>query len=175
MAIYNCDTGNFDAHDQTADWRNQAHSDSNWYHQVQTQVRQLALPQPADSSAGSRSQEVTIATIGAAQQLAEDDKWVSLMIDPCAATHACVVCVRHKSKTAQAKQEDALRTSKNTGAQSQQNNLRTTEEQPSDSNMVQGTCLRTSVRQWMFQTERRQAEQSAKEKQQACVAQLDFS
>ena len=32
--------------------------------------------------------------------------------------------------------------------QSQQNNLRTTEEQPSDSRMVQRTRLRTSIKQW---------------------------
>ena len=37
--------------DQTDDWHSQAHYDSNWRHQDQTQMQQLALPQPADSSA----------------------------------------------------------------------------------------------------------------------------
>ena len=29
VTIYNCDTGNFDTNDQTDDWYNQAHHDSN--------------------------------------------------------------------------------------------------------------------------------------------------
>ena len=32
VAIYNCDTGNFDTNDQTDDWHSQAHYDNNWYH-----------------------------------------------------------------------------------------------------------------------------------------------
>ena len=40
VAIYNCDTGNFDINDQTDDWYSQAHYDSNWYHQDQTQMQQ---------------------------------------------------------------------------------------------------------------------------------------
>ena len=90
-AIYNCDAGNPSTNDQTDDWYRQAHYDSNWYHQDQTQLQQLALPQPADSSAVPISglQEVTIAMIGAAQQLTEDNKWVSLMIDSGAATPVC--------------------------------------------------------------------------------------
>ena len=51
VAIYNCDTGNFDVNDQTDDWYSQAHYDSDWYHEDQTQMQHLALPQPADSSA----------------------------------------------------------------------------------------------------------------------------
>ena len=39
-AIHNCDTGNFDTNDQTEDWYSQAHYDSNWYHQDQTQMHQ---------------------------------------------------------------------------------------------------------------------------------------
>ena len=54
-------------------------------------MHQLALPQPADSSAVPISglQEVTLATISAAQQFTEDNKWVSLMIDSGAATPVC--------------------------------------------------------------------------------------
>ena len=94
VAIYNCDTGTFDANDQTDDWYNQAHYDNNWYHQDQTQVHQLGLPQPpqiADPSAVPISglHEVTIAMIGTAQQPTEDNKWVSLMIDSGATTHVC--------------------------------------------------------------------------------------
>ena len=56
-----------------------------------TQMQQLALPQPADSSAVpiSESQEVTSAMIGTAQQFTEDNQWVSLMIDSGAATPVC--------------------------------------------------------------------------------------
>ena len=94
VAIYNCDTGNFDTNDQTDDWYSQSHHDNNWYHQDQTHMQQLALPQPpqmADPLAVPISglQEVTIAMIGAAQQHSEDNKWVSLMIDSGAATHVC--------------------------------------------------------------------------------------
>ena len=91
VAIYNCDTGNFDTNGQTDDWDSQAHYGSNWYHEDQTQMQQLALPQPADSSAVPISgfQEVTTAMIGAAQQFTEDNKWVSLMIDSSAATPVC--------------------------------------------------------------------------------------
>ena len=91
VAIYNCDTGNFDTNDQTNDWYSQAHYGSNWYHQDQTQMQQLALPPPADSSAVPNTglQKVTIAMIGAAQQFTEDNKWVSLMIDSGAATPVC--------------------------------------------------------------------------------------
>ena len=76
--------------DQTDDWHSQAHYGSNWYHQDQTKMQQLALPQP-DSSAVPISglQEVAIAMIGAAQQFAEDNKWVSLVIDSGAATPVC--------------------------------------------------------------------------------------
>ena len=54
-------------------------------------MQQLALPQPADSSAVpiSGAQEVTIAMIGAAQQFTEHSKWDSLMIDSGAATPVC--------------------------------------------------------------------------------------
>ena len=72
VAIYNCDTGTFDTNDQTDDWYNQAHCDNNWYHQDQSQMHQLALPQPpqvADPSAVPISgvHEVTIAMIGTTQ------------------------------------------------------------------------------------------------------------
>ena len=85
VAIYNCDTGNFDTNDQTDDWYSQSHYDNNWYHQDQTHMQKLALPQPpqmADPLAVPISglQEVTIAMIGTAQQLSEDNKWVSDMI-----------------------------------------------------------------------------------------------
>ena len=94
VAIYNCDTGNFDTNDQTDDWYSQSHYDNNWYHQDQTHMQQLALPQPpqmADPLAAPISglQEVTIAMIGTAQQHSEDNKRVSLMIDSGAATHVC--------------------------------------------------------------------------------------
>ena len=38
-----------DTNDQTDDWYNQAHYDNNWYHQDQSQMNQLALPQPPRS------------------------------------------------------------------------------------------------------------------------------
>ena len=79
---------------QTDDWCNQAHYDNDWYHQDQSQMHQLALPQPpqgADPSAEPISglHEVTIAMISAAQQPTEDNKWVRLMIESGAATHVC--------------------------------------------------------------------------------------
>ena len=80
VAIYNCDTGNFDTNDQTDDWHSQAHYDSNWYRQDQTQMQQVPI---------SGLQEVAIAMIGTAQQLTQDNKWVSLMIDSGAATPVC--------------------------------------------------------------------------------------
>ena len=94
VAIYNCDTGTFDTNDQTDDWYNQAHYDNNWYHQDQSQMHQLALPQPpqvADPSAVPVSglHEITIAMINTVQQPPEDNKWVSLMIDSGVATHVC--------------------------------------------------------------------------------------
>ena len=94
VAIYNCETGNFDTNDQTDDWYSQSHYDNNWYHQDQTHMQQLALPRPpqmADPLAVPISglQEVTVAMVGAAQQHSEDNKWVSLMIDSGAATHVC--------------------------------------------------------------------------------------
>ena len=69
VAIYNCDTAAFNTNDQTDDWYNQAHYDNNWYHQDQSQMHQLALPQPPDPSAVPISglHEVTIAVIGTAQ------------------------------------------------------------------------------------------------------------
>ena len=94
VAIYNCNTGNFDTNGQTDDWYSHSQYDNNWYHQDQTHMQQLALPQPpqmADPLAVPISglQEVTIAMIGTAQQHSEDNKWVSLMIDSGAATHVC--------------------------------------------------------------------------------------
>ena len=73
VAIYNCDTGNFDTNDQTDDWYSQAHYDNNWYYHDQTLVQQLALPQPrqlADPSVVpiSGEHEATVAMIGAAQR-----------------------------------------------------------------------------------------------------------
>ena len=90
--VSHCDTGNFDANDQTDDWHSQAHCDNNWYHQDATQMQQLALPQPpqrADPSVVPISglQEVIIAMIGTARRLTEHNKRVSLMIDSGAATH----------------------------------------------------------------------------------------
>ena len=55
-------------------------------------MHQLALPQPpqaADPVPISGLHEVTIAMIGTAQQLREDNKKVRLMIDSGAATHVC--------------------------------------------------------------------------------------
>ena len=77
--IYNCDTGTFDTNDQTDDWYNQAHYDNNWYHQDQSQMHQLALPQPpqvADPSAVPISglREVTVAMVGTTQRPLEDNK-----------------------------------------------------------------------------------------------------
>ena len=73
VAIYNCDTGNFNTNDQTDYWYSQAHYDNNWYHQDQTQMQQVALPQPpqlADPSAVPVSglKEITIAMIGTTHQ-----------------------------------------------------------------------------------------------------------
>ena len=64
------------------------------YNQDQSQMHQLALPQPpqvADASVVPISglHEVTIAMIGTTQQPQEDNKWVNLMIDSGAATHVC--------------------------------------------------------------------------------------
>ena len=66
-----------------------------------------------------------------------------------------LLAVQHNRRTCQSTQathEDTLHTIKNTVWQSQQNNLRTTGEQPSGSRMVQLTRLRTSVKQWKSQT-----------------------
>ena len=51
------------------------------------QMQQLALPQPADSSAGL--QEGPTVLIVTAKQLTEDNSWSSLMIDSSAATQVC--------------------------------------------------------------------------------------
>ena len=97
---YNCDTGNVDTNDQTDDWYGQTHYDDNWYHQDQTD--RLVSPQPpqqASSSAASisRLQEVTVAMTGAAQQHTKDNKWVNLMVDSSAATHATHVCPQQRT------------------------------------------------------------------------------
>ena len=72
-----------DANDNTNDWYSQVAPGSN------TGATTRTTPRPADSSAAPVSglQEVKVAMIGTAQQLTEDNKWVSLMIDSGAATH----------------------------------------------------------------------------------------